>query len=115
MLGGIVVLLVVLLAAPIQRLLASRSAVASAATQLRTDRAELARLQHQQQLWSDPGYVEQQARTRLLFAMPGDTVYTVVRAGQRSQLAVTSGARPRPANGPGWNTRLWQSVRAAGG
>jgi cell division protein FtsB len=112
-LGAVVVLLVVLLAAPINRFLQSRSDVGTAAKQLTSDRARLAALRHQQQLWSDPGYIQQQARTRLQFAMPGDTVYVVVRKGQRSDLQQSAGIVPVKAGGPAWNTRLWDSVRAA--
>jgi hypothetical protein len=86
-LGGVVVLMVVLLAAPIQRFLGSRT---------------------------DPGYIQQQARTRLQYAMPGDTVYVVVDKGQRSDIERTAGAMSAQAQGPGWNSRLMDSIRAAG-
>ena len=112
-LGAVVVLLVVLLAAPIERFLQSRSDVGTAGRQLTNDRSQLSTLRRQQQLWSDPGYIQQQARTRLQFAMPGDTVYVVVRKGQRSDLARTAGTVPAKAGGPAWSTRLWDSVRAA--
>jgi cell division protein FtsB len=114
-LGGIVVLLVVLLAAPIHRYLGSRSDVNRAAQQLRDDQRQLARLRHQQALWSDPGYIQQQARARLQYAMPGDTVYVVVRKGQRSDIAKTAGDRAGQAAKRAWNVRLMDSLRAAAG
>jgi cell division protein FtsB len=113
-LGGVVVLMVVLLAAPIQRFLGSRSDVSGAAQQLQQDRAQLAQLTKQKALWSDPGYIQQQARTRLQYAMPGDTVYVVVDKGQRSDIERTAGAMSAQAQGPGWNSRLMDSIRAAG-
>jgi cell division protein FtsB len=113
-LGGIVVLLVVLLASPIHRYLGSRSDVGSAATDLQQDRGQLAELRKQKAKWSDPGYIQRQARTRLQFAMPGDTVYIVVDKGQQSDIAKTAGTPSKQAAGPAWNTRLWDSVRAAG-
>jgi cell division protein FtsB len=113
-LGGVVVLMVVLLAAPIQRFLGSRSDVSGAAQQLQQDRAQLAQLTKQKALWSDPGYIQQQARTRLQYAMPGDTVYVVVDKGQRSDIERTSGSTSTQAQGPGWNSRLMDSIRAAG-
>jgi cell division protein FtsB len=112
-LGGIVVLLIVLLAAPIQRYLGSRSDINGAAQQLHNDRATLAQLTHQKALWSDPGYIQQQARTRLQYAMPGDTVYVVVDKGQKSDIETSAGSTSRQAAGPGWNGRLMDSVRAA--
>jgi hypothetical protein len=45
--------------------------------------------------------------------MPGDTVYIVTRKGQRSDLQQSAGTVPEKAGGPAWNTRLWNSVRAA--
>lgn len=112
-LGGIVVLLVVLLAAPVHRYLGSRSAVGAAAGQLQTDRQQLAELKQQQQRWGDPGYIQQQARLRLQYAMPGDTVYVVVDKGQRSDIEKTAGSGGAVAASPGWNGRLMDSLRAA--
>ena len=112
-LGTLVVLLLVLLASPLNRYFGSRSDVQHAAQQLREDQAELARLKAQQQKWSNPAYIQQQARQRLQYAMPGDVVYVVVRPGQRSDIESTSGvvAQKHPA---GWNQKLWQSIQVAG-
>jgi cell division protein FtsB len=112
-LGGVVILLVVLLAAPISRYLGSRSDLSAAAQQLRDDQQQLAQLHAQKSRWSDPGYIEQQARTRLMYAMPGDTVYVVVDKGQRSDIEKTRGASSSGAPAPGWNGRLMDSIRAA--
>jgi hypothetical protein len=46
--------------------------------------------------------------------MPGDTVYVVVDKGQQSDIEKTAGSPGAPAPLPGWNTRLWASVLAAG-
>jgi cell division protein FtsB len=112
-LGGLVVLLVVLLASPIHRFLASRSDITSTAQQLRDDQQQLGDLRTQKARWSDPGYIQQQARARLQFAMPGDTVYVVVDKGQRSDIEKTAGLSSSNPRGSEWNTRLWGSVRAA--
>ncbi len=112
-LGGIVVLLVLLLASPIHRFLASRSDVSSTAQQLQQDNKQLGELTKQKALWSDPGFIQQQARTRLQFAMPGDTVYVVVDKGQRSDIEKTAGSSSSKPGGTEWNSRLWDSLRAA--
>jgi cell division protein FtsB len=112
-LGGIVVLLVVLLASPIHRFLGSRSDIATTSGQLQQDQQQLRDLQRQKDRWSDPGYVQQQARSRLQYAMPGDTVYVVVDKGQRSDIEKTAGSTSSTERGKEWNTRLWDSVRAA--
>jgi cell division protein FtsB len=113
-LGALVVLLVVVLASPVTRWLGSRSDVSDAATQLRRDQSQLSVLNRQKAQWSDPGFIQQQARERLQYAMPGDTTYVVVDQGQKTQIQRSSGTGvSRSARGGAWNTRLWDSVRAA--
>jgi cell division protein FtsB len=112
-LGTLIVLLLVLLASPLNRYFGSRADVSHAGQQLDQDRAQLTQLTKQNAQWADPGYIEQQARDRLQYAMPGDTVYIVVNKGAKTQLQQTSGtAAPKPAAGS-WNTRLWTSVQQA--
>lgn len=112
-LGSVVLLLVVLLAAPVNRYLTSRHDISRAEQQLRDDRQQLTELTKQQQQWGDPGYIQQQARVRLQYAMPGDTVYVVVDKGQRSDIQRTSGSGLAAAPGPSWNTRLMDSLHTA--
>lgn len=112
-LGGLVILLVVLLASPIHRYLGSRSDVSGAAQRLQDDQQRLSNLTKQKAQWSDPGFIQQQARARLQYAMPGDTVYVVVDKGQQSEIAKTAGSTSAPAGGPAWNDRLMESIRAA--
>jgi cell division protein FtsB len=112
-LGALVVVLLVLLASPLHRYFNSRSDVGHAAQQLHDDQKQLADLQAQQRRWSDPGYVQQQARSRLMYAMPGDTVYVVVNPGQKSDIEKTA-TTPASKDVATWNQKLWQSVQAAG-
>jgi cell division protein FtsB len=113
-LGAVVVLLLVLLASPLNRYFASRGDAGHAATQLQQDQQALSELRAQQQLWSDPGYIQQQARQRLMYAMPGDTVYVVVNKGQKSDIEKSAaGVQAAPART--WNQRLWRSVQVAAG
>jgi cell division protein FtsB len=114
-LGALVIVLVVVLAAPLHRYLSSRSGVSTAAQQLRDDQNQLAALKKQQAQWGDPGYIQQQARLRLQYAMPGDTVYVVTAPGQASDLGETATAKDANAQPPGstWNSRLWGSIQSA--
>jgi cell division protein FtsB len=114
-LGGLVVLLIVLLASPLNRYFGSRSDVSHTRSQLDEHKQQLSDLQRQLQLWSDPGYIQQQARKRLQYAMPGDTVYVVVGQGQRSQIRESEPDRDaaKQAAQP-WNVKLWRSVETAG-
>jgi cell division protein FtsB len=112
-LGTVVVLLLVLLASPLNRYFGSRSEVGGAAKQLQQDQQQLARLRRQQALWSDPGYVQRQARERLQYAMPGDTVYVVADPTRKNQIAATVGASAVSRPTRSWNTTLWNSVQRA--
>jgi cell division protein FtsB len=112
-LGTLVVLLLVVLASPLNRYFESRSALSSAQQKLKDDKARQAQLQHQVSRWGDPGYLQQQARRRLQYAMPGDTTYVVVDRGQRNDIAKTAGSGTNPDDQAGWNTKLWDSVTRA--
>jgi cell division protein FtsB len=112
-LGTLVILLLVVLASPLNRYFQSRSALSDAARQLQGDKARLTQLEQQVKRWGDPGYVQQQARQRLQYAMPGDTVYVVVNHGRRNAIADTAGAGGKSDDQAGWNTALWNSVTRA--
>ena len=111
-LGTVVILLLVLLASPLSRYFASRSALSGSASQLSRDKARLGELRQEIARWGEPGYIQAQARKRLQYAMPGDTVYLTVNRGERNDIARTSGTH-RTSSGGGWNTSLWDSVQRA--
>jgi cell division protein FtsB len=112
-LGTLVVLLLVVLASPLNRYFQSRSALSDAAQKLKDDKARVTQLTQQINRWGDPGYVQQQARQRLQYAMPGDTVYVVVDRGQTNDIVKTAGDGANARDQAGWNTKLWNSVTRA--
>lgn len=115
-LGGLVILLVVVLASPMSHYLGSRAQVARAAQQLHTDQAALHRLTAEKARWSDPGFVQEQARIRLMYAMPGDVVYTVAGPHQPTLIERTSGIPASSTQADqAWSNRLWDSVRSVAG
>jgi cell division protein FtsB len=114
-LGAVLILLVVVLASPVHRYVATRSALSQAEQERRANQAELVQLQKQVTQWNDPAYIAQQARARLQFAMPGDTVYVVVTPNSKP---ATGAPAPRDSTatrvpGDSWNERLWGSIRTA--
>ena len=111
-LGTVVIVLLVLLASPLSRYFNSRSDLAQARQQLQSDQEQMQHLTQLKAQWSDPGYVQQQARARLQYAMPGDTVYVVVDKGARSDIEKTAGTTAAASTGS-WNTRIWTSVQRA--
>ena len=80
---------------------------------LARQRETVASLQQEQRQWSDPAYVEQQARERLKFVRVGETSFTVIDG----QAAPVLGRGPRIAAPPKsstseipWYGQLWQSM-----
>lgn len=87
-----------------------------AALQEQTARQEksVAELQGQAKQWDDPAYVEQQARERLKFVRPGETVYQVIGAekllgdplaGRTNVISPNRGDSSVP-----WYGRMWTSI-----
>lgn len=116
-LGVVLLVLVLMLAAPVQRYIAHRESIAAAQklqaqTQQRVD--QLSKLSEQ---WKDPAFIEQQARTRLQYVMPGDTVYQVVPEGSDSSSPSAPKIPDATTQLPGdsWNERLWATVEAVDG
>ena len=115
LLGAVLVFLVLVLAGPVHRFFSTRTALQQAQRQLASNQAALTQLRKLNKQWGDPAYIEQQARARLQYAMPGDRVYLVVEPGEQPALGGgSSGSKPAPAvPGSTWNTRLWGSVQSA--
>jgi cell division protein FtsB len=114
-LGAVVVLLVVLLAAPLHRYLAARSALAQSEAARDDGQRTLQELQKLDAQLKDPAYIQQQARIRLQYALPGETVYVVVQPGQKSSLSTDSGQSTSSTKvaGDTWNRRIWGSLEGA--
>jgi cell division protein FtsB len=101
------------LALPFKVWVAQRGQISSLQAQTREQEHRVAALKQDQQRWQDPAYIEQQARLRLHYAMPGEKTYVVLgKPKKHHQQAATSPADPA-LTGP-WYSRLWQSVEAAG-
>ena len=113
MLGLVMVFAVVVLASPLHRFLVARSELSQAKAERVSSAAELARLKAETARWDDPSYVEQQARTRLQYAKPGETVYVVIRPGQENDETTDVTPKTSTVVGDSWSTRVWSSVQAA--
>jgi cell division protein FtsB len=106
--------LVVILASPLQTYLSRRDAVAASEHRQQQLSQHVAQLQHENDLWSDPAYVERQARTRLQFIRPGDTLYTVLNSDGTPRTSPGPPSGPsRIGHQPSWNFNLWTSVTDA--
>ena len=75
----------------------------------------LARQRAEMERWTDPAYVEQQARDRLKFVKVGDRSYTVIDPLEAARPPVSGASVAAPqANGDApWYGQIWQSVQLA--
>ena len=101
------------LALPFKVWLGQRGQISSLQAQTRQQEQQVAQLQQQAQRWNDPAYIEQQARLRLHYAMPGEKTYVVHGKPPAHHKAKTPTTTGPALQGP-WYSRLWQSVEAAG-
>lgn len=85
LLGGLV------LAPTVQQFVAQRQRIAELGAEVTATQQHIEALEIEQARWSDPAYIEAQARGRLLFIRPGDTLYLVA---PDSQLHGQTGAEP---------------------
>lgn len=114
-LGLVVCALVLSLAYPAKEFLAQRGEIGRLQQQQREAQARVTGLDERRRQLSDPAYVRAQARKRLHYVLPGETVYVVVPPAGGSG---AGGAAPEvPAVSPegSWYGRLWGTVRAADG
>ena len=93
-----------------------RSQINDLRSQLTQKRQTVAALLQEQKQWTDPAYVEQQARERLKFVRVGDTSYTVIDAEPApARVGGPSIAAPAQAStaGTAWYGQMWQSMVVA--
>jgi hypothetical protein len=100
-------------ALPFKIWLAQRGEIADLQAQTRTQQQHVAALKDQQQRWGDPAYIEQQARQRLHYVLPGEKAYVYLGPKAGATKAAPKGAAG-PAVTGAWYSRLWQTVQVAG-
>lgn len=108
--------LLVILASPFQTYLSRRASVAASERQQQQLNAHVAQLQHESDQWKDPAFVERQARVRLQYIRPGDTLYTVLNSAGEPLDAPSSSTTEKVVKAghqPSWNSTLWSSVQEA--
>ncbi len=114
-LGTVLVLMALVLASPLQRYLQQRSSLNQAEQRYQQSNARVVQLRHELDQWKDPAFIEQQARARLQYARPGDTVYVVLLPGEKSKDASSEQVRPViPSDGKAsWQSKAWTSLQVA--
>src|SRR4028118_1252294 len=81
----VLVVLIASYASSLRAWLQQRAELEAARDRITSGEAQVEQLTEQAERWRDPAYVEQQARERLAWVMPGEVGYTVKigRAGQQ--------------------------------
>lgn len=114
-LGAIAVVLLVALVPTARSLARQRAEIDALQVKVAAQQVQVAALQAEQERWTDPAYVEQQARERLKFVKVGDRSYTVIDPQEAPRPAVSGAAVAAPkadADAP-WYGQIWQSVQLA--
>ncbi len=75
---GLIVLSIVVLAPSLRVVIEQRQQISQLQAQVRASNGSLVDLAQQKARWSDPNYIEAQARERLSYVLPGDYSYLVI-------------------------------------
>ncbi|HEY2643257.1 MAG TPA: septum formation initiator family protein [Galbitalea sp.] len=78
MMLGLLVLAVVVLAPTLKLLIEQQNQISSLEKSVESQKNQVKSLKGQVARWSDPAYIEAQARNRLLFVFPGEFSYLVI-------------------------------------
>jgi cell division protein FtsL len=116
MLLVVVCALALAVALPFQQWLSQRAAIARTRAEAAASAAQVRSLQRQQQLLSEPSYVEQQAREQLHDTFPGQQLYIVLAPPHAAAVTVRRHGHasvPASPTAP-WYGRLWASDTSAG-
>ncbi|MFB8240736.1 septum formation initiator family protein [Kitasatospora purpeofusca] len=113
--------LVAILAYPTRQFISQRSEITAQRARAEHARQQVEQLRREKARWQDPEYVKAQARSRLHYAMPGETPYIAVDPAAQDPAKSSPGAPP-PAQGQAagavkaarpWYASVWDSVDAA--
>lgn len=107
LLGLVLAVVALSLAYPLRNYLSQRADLAAAVEQQHELDQRIAELQIQQAALADPDYIAAEAKRRLQYVRPGDTVYVV----QAPELTTDDAGAAAPAapSGP-WYSTLWDTL-----
>ena len=112
----VLVVLIASYASSLRAWLQQRAELDAARERIVSGEAQVEALTEQAQRWRDPAYVEQQARERLTWVMPGEVGYSVIdedgtTLGPKAELGQPVSLAEDPTT---WYGSLWGTVEEAG-
>ncbi len=113
----VVAVLMVSYASSMKAFLQQRAHINDLQGQIIEREANIDALEAEKQRWSDPAYLEQQARGRLGYVMPGETTYLVLDENGnalRPQSDLDDPADVLSTQPTAWWSEAWASVELAG-
>ncbi len=106
-LGLVICAVALTLALPLRNYLAQRADLAANISQQQGLETQLGQIAEQQQALSDPAFIKSEARRRLQYVQPGDTVFVVDAPLPKA----SAPAAPRAAvQTPPWYSTLWDTL-----
>ncbi|PTW90634.1 cell division protein FtsB [Microbacteriaceae bacterium MWH-Ta3] len=109
----IAILAVVSLFEPVQIWFEQRARLAALQEQVEENTAAVAEIQSDIDRWSDPAFIEAQARQRLLYVYPGDISYLVINDVQIEAVPTTVAPKTVENTDINWVDALMASYAAA--
>lgn len=111
-LAGLMVFLAVFITPTLNSYLQQQNQIDQLGSQVNAQRKDVADKQAQLKKWdSDPKFVQQQARDRLGFVTPGQTLTVLV--DENGKKVSTADPAGKPVSSNPWYGQLWQSALAA--
>jgi cell division protein DivIC len=106
-LGLVLCAVALTLAYPLRNYLAQREALAEVTAAQQQLQQQITDLQNQQSALNDPDYIAAQAKERLRYVSPGDTVYRIVlpKGVESAAGATTAAPAPEP-----WYAHMWDTL-----
>jgi len=112
-LATILVILAITIVPALRSTLNQQAEIRDLRARIALQRQDVATLQQEQRNWTDPAYIEQQARERLKFVRAGERSFTVIdgleppNLGGGAQIAAPEGTAEGDIP---WYGKLWQSM-----
>ena len=110
---SIVAFLMVLLGSTVAAYVGQQGDISALEDKVARQQQDVEGLKAEQERWRDPAYVQQQARQRLKFVMPGERSYTVLDAEPSTGTADPVAGLAAPDVPLPWYQTVWESTRTA--